>query len=169
MKLLFDGYLMFPTFIIGKKGVDMGEVVTLLECIQHGLEDNIIDFTDNGTCSGCGNCCSNLLPMSKKEIAAIHRYISKYGIKECKHLLPVAKPAFDMTCPFRDNDNGTCAIYEVRPEICRKFICNNEKRAKNNRKLLRQTRIIVDVRSEFYGSSTNKVFTNQQNASYNVF
>ena len=139
----------------------MAEVVSVLEYIQHGLEDNMIDFTENGKCSGCGNCCSNFLPMSKKEVAAIHRYIEKYDIKERKHLLPVAEPAFDMTCPFRDNDKGICAIYEVRPEICKQFICNNEKRAKNNRKLLGQTRSIVDVRSEFYGSNTNKVFTNQ--------
>ena len=139
----------------------MGVVVSLAEAIQNDMEDNIIDFTKDGKCSSCGNCCTNLLPMSRKEVAAIHKYIEKHGIKECRHLLPVAKPAIDMTCPFRNNDQRTCAIYEVRPEICRQFICNNEKKAKRNRKLLRQTRSMVDVRSEFFGSNANKVFTNQ--------
>ena len=139
----------------------MGIVISLLEAVERDMEDNIYDFTKDGKCSGCGNCCTNLLPMSKKEVAAIHKYIKKHGIKECRHLLPVAKPAIDMTCPFRNNDKRICAIYEVRPEICRQFICDNEKRAKNNRKLLRQTRSMVDVRSEFFGSNANKVFTNQ--------
>lgn len=130
----------------------MPSVISALEAIQRGMEDNIYNFTKDGKCSGCGNCCSNLLPMSQKEVDAIHRYIKKHGIKECKHLLPVAKPALDMTCPFRDNDKKICTIYEVRPEICKQFICDSEKRAKHNRKLLGQTRNIVDVRSEFYGS-----------------
>ena len=133
----------------------MGVVVSLSEAIQNGIEDNIHDFTKDGKCSSCGNCCTKLLPMSKKEVAAIHKYIEKHGIKECRHLLPLAKPAYDMTCPFRNNDNRTCSIYEVRPEICRQFICNNEKMAKRNRNLLRQTRSMVDVRSEFYGSNAN--------------
>lgn len=128
----------------------MPSVIYALESVQRGMEDNIYNFTKNGKCSSCGNCCSNLLPMSQKEVDAIHRYIKKHCIKECKHLLPLATPALDMTCPFRDNDNKVCTIYDVRPEICKQFICDNEKRAKYNRKLLGQTRNIVDVRSEFY-------------------
>lgn len=128
----------------------MPDVISFLEAVQRDMDDNIYNFTKDGKCSGCGGCCSNLLPMSQKEVDVIHRYIMKHHIKECKHLLPVAKPAFDMTCPFRDNDNKICAIYEVRPEICKQFICDNEQRVKHNRKLLGQTRNVVDVRSEFY-------------------
>ena len=132
----------------------MSSVVSALEYVQRGMEDNISNFTKDGKCSGCGNCCSNLLPMSQKEVDAIHKYIQKHDIKECKHLLPVATPAYDMTCPFLDTDKKCekCRIYEVRPAICRQFICDNEQRAKHNRALLRQTRRIVDVRSEFYGA-----------------
>lgn len=129
----------------------MPEVISALQAVQKGMEDNIYNFTKDGKCSGCGNCCSNLLPMSQKEVDAIHRYIEKHNIKECRHLLPVATPTIDMTCPFRDNDNSYCRIYEVRPEICKQFICDNEKRAKHNRKLLGQTRTIRDVREEFFG------------------
>ena len=126
------------------------EVLSFLDEVQRDMADNIYNFCKDGKCSQCGNCCSNLLPMSQKEVDVIHRYIKKHHIKECKHLLPVAKPAFDMTCPFRDNDRKICTIYEVRPEICKQFICDNEQRAKHNRKLLGQTRNVVDVRSEFY-------------------
>lgn len=131
----------------------MPEVISFLQAVQRDMEDNIYNFTKDGKCSGCGNCCSNLLPMSQKEVDAIHRYIKKHGIKECKHLLPVATPVFDMTCPFRDNDKKICTIYEVRPEICKQFICDSEKRAKHNRKPLGQTRGIVDVRSEFFNDN----------------
>lgn len=128
----------------------MPSVISALEAIQRGMEDNIYNYTKDGKFSCCGNCCSNMLPMSQKEVDAIHNYIKKHGIKECRHLLPMAKPVFDMTCPFRDNDKKICTIYEVRPEICKQFICDRENRAKHNRKLLWQTRQIIDVRSEFY-------------------
>lgn len=117
------------------------------------MDDNLYNFTKDGKCSNCGNCCSNLLPMSAKEVKAIRDYIAKYHIKECKHIIPVAKAPYDMTCPFRDNTNNVCTIYPVRPEICRQFICDNEKRAKHNRKLLGQTREVVLVWEEFYGGA----------------
>ena len=129
------------------------EVISVLESVQKGMEDNIYNFCKDGKCSQCGNCCSNLLPMSRKEVDAIHRYIRKNHIKECKHLLPTANRPYDMTCPFLDTDKSCekCRIYPVRPEICKQFICDNEQRAKHNRALLRQTRQIVDVREEFFG------------------
>lgn len=122
------------------------------EKAKKAMEDNIYNFCKDGKCSQCGNCCSNLLPMSRKEVDAIHRYIRKNHIKECKHLLPTANRPYDMTCPFLDTDKSCekCRIYPVRPEICKQFICDNEQRAKHNRALLGQTRQIVDVRSEFY-------------------
>lgn len=127
------------------------EVVSFIQAVRKDMRDNLYDFTKDGMCSSCGNCCSNLLPMSKKEIDAIRKYIRQNNIQQCKHLPPVAKAPYDMTCPFRDNDNKICTIYAVRPAICRAFICNNEKRAKNNRELLRQTREIIMVREEFFG------------------
>lgn len=131
------------------------EVISFLESVQKGMEDNIFNYTKNGKCSQCGNCCSNILPMSDKEIRTIHKYIEKNAITERKHLLPTTNPCLDMTCPFLDTDKKCekCAIYPVRPAICRQFICDSEKRAKHNRELLRQTRRIVDVRSEFFNES----------------
>lgn len=127
------------------------EVLSYLESVQRGMEDNIYNFTKDGKCSSCGNCCSNLLPMSKKEIRTIHDYIRKNNIRESKHILPVVNHPYDMTCPFRDNGKKICTIYPVRPEICRQFICDSEKRAKHNRALLKQIREIVMVREEFFG------------------
>lgn len=59
----------------------------------------ITDFTNNGKCFNCGNCCSNLLPMSEKEVKVIKAYIKTHNIKEQRHN---AMQGADMTCPFRD-------------------------------------------------------------------
>ena len=128
------------------------EVISVLESVKKGMDDNIYNFTVNGKCSQCGKCCSDLLPMSEKEIREIRRFIKKNGITECKHLLPAANTCIDMKCPFLDTDKKSekCRIYPVRPAICRQFICDSEKRAKHNRELLKQTRRIVDVRREFF-------------------
>ena len=62
------------------------EVISVLESVQKGMKDNIYNFCKDGKCSQCGNCCSNLLPMSGKEVDAIHRYIRKNHIKELREM-----------------------------------------------------------------------------------
>lgn len=78
----------------------------------------------DGTCSGCGNCCSNFLPLSKYEIVQISKYIKRHKIKAVEHYCAAAAEVhIDGVCPFRDDARG-CLIYEVRPAICRAFQCN---------------------------------------------
>ena len=91
--------------------------------------------------------------MSQKEVEIIHKYVKENNISECRHFLPLATPAFDMTCPFLDTDKSCekCRIYPVRPEICKQFICDNEKRVKQNRAFFHSRYNVVDVREEFFG------------------
>lgn len=124
--------------------------VSVFEYVKQGMDDNLFNFTKDGKCIGCGNCCSNLLPMSQKEISVIKKYMIKNRIKEAKHRLQIVNDSYDMTCPFRDNDKKICRIYPVRPEICKQFICDSEKRVKHNRELYKQTRNIILVREEFF-------------------
>lgn len=124
------------------------ECMSALAAIAKGMEDNLYNYTVDGECSKCGNCYSDILPLSDDEI----RRIRKYGIKESKHLIPVAKPVLDMTCPFRDNGKKICTIYEVRPEICRHFICDSEQRAKENRERLKKGRRVFSMREVFFGA-----------------
>lgn len=114
------------------------------------MNSGVYDFTDNGKCTQCGACCSNYLPMTQKEIATIHRFVKKHGIKEFRHLFPVSNDTFDMTCPFMDDSKQKekCRIYSVRPEICKQFICSKEKKPFNGHW---QQYGVVDVRSEFFG------------------
>ena len=87
----------------------------------------VTDLTDHGKCTGGGGCCGNILPLSIKEINVIKHYIKTHNIKENSRVLNVfaEKPMMDMTCPFLSNrETKRCDIYEVRPEICRRFKCD---------------------------------------------
>lgn len=112
----------------------------------------IVDNTDNGRCSSCGECCSNMLPLSDIEKERIRLYIKANGIKEQRHVYPTANPVFDMTCPFRDELNRKCLIYSIRPEICRRFICNRSEKAERDKAELYARCSGTMMRQEFYGS-----------------
>lgn len=115
------------------------------------IDDVIVkDFTKDGKCSNCGQCCSNLLPLSEAEIKRIKAYIKKHGIKEQRHN---ALMAVDMTCPFRDERNKKCLIYEIRPAICREFMCNHTHADILKAKLdFHNINQAVFMRAEFFGN-----------------
>lgn len=124
-----------------------------LEQAMADMNNGTYDLTCNGECTQCGNCCSNLLPMTEDEIATIRKYIKKHRIKEHRHILPLAEPTIDMTCPFLDDSKSCekCTIYEVRPMICRDFICCPSKRPPMNDLKHKLKCRVVDVRYEFFG------------------
>ncbi|MCD8398255.1 MAG: YkgJ family cysteine cluster protein, partial [Lachnospiraceae bacterium] len=101
-------------------------IISLMEFIESAASSTVCDNTINGECCQCGECCGNYLPLSKKEIRAIHQYIKANDIKECNNMVPLSEVLFDLTCPFLDTrkSNEKCRIYEVRPEICKVFACN---------------------------------------------
>ena len=116
------------------------------------MENGTYDFTENGKCCQCGACCSDLLPMTDKEIKTIKEYIAKHNIKECRHLSVLAEPTFDLTCPFlnTDKDKEKCMIYPVRPKICSSFTCCPSKRSKQSKAYVDRCKL-VSVRETFYG------------------
>lgn len=126
-------------------------ISTLGQAIED-MQNGTYNLTDNGKCTQCGCCCSNILPMTDKEIEIIRRYIKKNHIKEFKHGIPLANPVLDMACPFLNTDKKTekCAIYEVRPAICRCFICSEPNGALKHKELYEGIRKPVDVRREFF-------------------
>lgn len=101
---------------------------SVAQAAQAILEVQVVDYTVNSECSGCGECCSNLLPMSRREIEAIRRYMKRHNIREQKHFVPARNPVtYDAICPFCSIENHCCVIYEVRPEICRAYRCDKAK------------------------------------------
>lgn len=131
---------------------EIGNWDTMREHEKHGP----YDFTVNGECSGCGQCCSNFLPVASHEIKAIKRYVEKHGIKEQSNCFPVSTGLLDLTCPFRSESERVCLIYPVRPEICRSFKCDHDKsEVMKNKKLLHKRYKAIDMRSEFFGHEDN--------------
>lgn len=123
-----------------------------IESIVKNMKNGTYDFTVNGECSNCGNCCSNILPISSKEVKQIKRYIEKHGIKEQFRAFPVSTPLFDMTCPFRSETEKKCLIYEVRPQICRSFRCDYpSKNIQGNKNLYDRRLEAIMMRETFFG------------------
>ncbi|HJG96520.1 MAG TPA: YkgJ family cysteine cluster protein, partial [Romboutsia timonensis] len=93
-------------------------------------------------CKNCGECCG-LVPIGEKE----YEDIKKYCIDN--NVIPKNVGIFD--CPFRDNENKKCLIYEVRPEICRRFICSKSMpEIEDAKKLCEKTRETVSMRNIFF-------------------
>jgi hypothetical protein len=117
------------------------------------LTPNTIDYTVDGKCSGCGQCCSNFLPMTEAEIQHIRQIVRRRGLKpHTRIVIPMAHP-YDATCPFLDGENR-CGIYEDRPFICQSFICSKPARdylAPDERRWYAQNPRTVAVREEFFG------------------
>ncbi len=69
--------------------------------------------------NGCGECCRNFIPdILQAEAEAIASYL----FSERPELIPrLESPT--QSCPFIDDQNpeGLCAIYPVRPLVCRLF------------------------------------------------
>ena len=91
-----------------------------LEQVYNDMKHGVYNFTENGKCTSCGNCCTALLPMTKEELKTIQRYVKRKRVKVVKH----NGVGFDLTCPFRDDEKRICMIYEIRHFIRRTFLCN---------------------------------------------
>lgn len=81
----------------------------------------VTNFTCNGKCSNCGQCCGDILHLSKQEIKRIDDYLKKHKVEPTPRCILFD---YDNTCPFRDKTNKRCKIYDVRPEICRVYKCD---------------------------------------------
>ena len=110
----------------------------------------------DGSCSGCGECCSDFLPLSNDEVKRIKAFVKKHGLKPHHNAVALMTGAFDVTCPFRDNEKRQCDIYGIRPEICRSFICSKKfDEAQDDKKILESQSNPFSMRYEFFGDSGN--------------
>lgn len=82
--------------------------------------------TGDKSCVSCGKCCANILMLSDKEIKIIKKYINEHEINVINRNSVFLKEDANI-CPFlvrKDKETYSCAIYDVRPSICRSFSCN---------------------------------------------
>lgn len=108
----------------------------------------------DGKCTNCGDCCTDLLPLSKQELDSIVRYAKTHKLKEHRQAPFFNPEATDMTCPFRNAYTKKCEIYPVRPLICRSFSCAKPLDvAERDRDEIHKTRQVVSLRYEVFGNT----------------
>ena len=118
-------------------------VKTTIEEILKTVLSGTAKITDNsicGRCSKCGECCTNLLPVSQKEVDIIQRYVIANRIRPQTQILVMQNR---LTCPYYDGKK--CLIYEVRPLICKEFYCYKKPSAEMGKKFLKDKYITVDM------------------------
>lgn len=132
-------------------------MICTLEDIMHRDNQTVTDFTRDGKCSMCGECCGDMLPLSAREINRIKRYVKDHGIRE--HTNAVVAADFNFKCPFRDDARRKCDIYDVRPKICRSFMCNYDRqKISANKALFHQRYEVISIRSVFFRNPINEAY-----------
>lgn len=115
---------------------------TIIETIKNIAEGNV-KITDNsvcGNCSKCGECCTNFLPVTEKEIDEIQRYVIENNIRPQKQMLIMQNR---LSCPYYNGKK--CLVYEARPLICKKFYCYKKVDMESARKLTAEKRTTVNM------------------------
>jgi hypothetical protein len=123
------------------------------EEMMRDYKSGVYNYTDNGRCTGCGDCCGRLLPLSKKEVKTIRRYVAKKKIQPHTIITPSMAPLLDMNCPFLDTtkEKDKCMIYDIRPDICRSFKCDNvTSDPAAEKRLMNKTSKVVDMWETFF-------------------
>lgn len=132
----------------------MGYYESLKAVLDDGEEysNNCID----GRCSNCGECCADLLPLTQKELQRLKDYAKKHRLREHRQAPFFDLSATDLTCPFRNQAERRCDVYEVRPLICRSFICTKLlQQAQKDRDLIHASSgmRVYSIRYEVFGNS----------------
>lgn len=113
-------------------------------------QNNCVD----GKCSDCGNCCVDLLPLTKGELEIIKRYAKKHELKPHRQAPFWDPKATDFSCPFRNQHTKSCDIYPARPQICRSFSCAKPiADAIHDRDEIHKGRKVYSLRYEIFGIS----------------
>ena len=118
-------------------------VKTTIEEILKTVLSGTAKITDNsicGKCSKCGECCTNLLPVSQKEADTIQRYVIANKIRPQAQMLVMQNR---LTCPYYNGKK--CLIYEVRPLICKEFYCYKKPTTQLGEKFLKDKYVTVDM------------------------
>lgn len=102
-----------------------------------------------GKCSKCGKCCGLFIPVTKKEVDIIKKYVIENNIQPENRYVG---NDLELRCPFLDLNKQVCKIYTVRPYVCRDFICSR-KDWKNHRE---KYQLRADYNGVVNGKLSNK-------------
>lgn len=126
-----------------------------IEGIIADMKSGVYDFTKDGKCSMCGECCSNVLPITDHELKRIKQYVKSHHIKD-QSIKVISSDAVNMMCPFRDEGSRKCVIYGIRPMICKEFRCDKPSKGKYSEGMMKYYNKyevnLVFMREEIFGN-----------------
>lgn len=100
--------------------------MTYKDIIEMTIEKGYVgkDFTCNGKCSKCGECCGAILPLDQEDLDKISKYVLENKIHSIAATLIMQNK---LQCPYyTGNKERGCAIYLARPKICRFYKCDKK-------------------------------------------
>lgn len=100
--------------------------ITLFDELNKIVEGTMknTDFTCNGKCSRCGECCGYILPLDQDDLDRVFKYVRENNIHSQKQVLVMKQK---LQCPYyTGNKEKGCSIYEARPKVCRLYQCNKK-------------------------------------------
>ena len=112
------------------------------------INNIMVDHTKNGNCSRCGKCCTDVLLLTNVEISIIKKFVKENNIVPNN-----PNTIFDTVqrniCPFLLKGNQ-CAIYNIRPKICQRFLCSEYCKTKNEDKEFYRGVEVISMLQTFY-------------------
>ena len=100
--------------------------MTYKDIIKMTIEEGYIgtDFTCNGICSKCGECCGDILPLDQEDVDKISEYVLENKIHSIAATLIMQNK---LQCPYyTGNKEKGCAIYPARPKVCKLYKCDKK-------------------------------------------
>ena len=98
--------------------------MTYKDIIKMTIEDGYVgkDFTCNGICSKCGECCGAILPLDQEDVDKMSDYVLENKIHSITATLIMQNK---LQCPYyTGNKEKGCAIYPARPKVCKLYKCD---------------------------------------------
>jgi Fe-S-cluster containining protein len=90
--------------------------------------NNVYAKLPSTTCKRCGTCCSDPPPATIVEFLNVYRYVRDNLPERHQELVRKAAEFFfldlvkvEMRCPFLNEEDNRCLVYEVRPFSCRAY------------------------------------------------
>lgn len=126
----------------------------LPEYIQSAGFEQVTDFTKDGQCSCCGECCKDIIVSDYNEILKIRKFVKQQNIRPQAH--PLGPHSIDMTCPFLNWETRMCTIYPVRPKICKEFLCaKSSEEITASRERIAKNGTVLSLRKEIFGDDSH--------------
>ena len=100
--------------------------MTYKDIIKMTIEEGYrgADFTCNGICSKCGECCGAILPLDQEDVDKISEYVLENKIHSIAATLIMQNK---LQCPYyTGNKEKGCAIYPARPKVCKLYKCDKK-------------------------------------------